>query len=128
MMPVKTLSLALAALAAVSAAPSPPAEKCNCHTWHNVTAYKGNWTATLTPLHEACTFIKPLDKEKVNCTTYDLPRGHFDISAGPGGEVGAFGYRPGPTADFNSMYALTLTRTDNARAREDGTLLFPVRM
>jgi len=79
------------------------------HTWHNVTAVKGMWEATLTSLHENMTFVRPLDQHHLNCTTYAKPRGHFSIG---NGTLGQFGFVPNLKDDFNVMYALTLLRTD----------------
>ena len=84
----------------------------NCHTWHNVSAFKGTWNATVVSLHEDMEFIH------TDCTPYEgnnWPGGKFvvDSTKGTAG-IGQFGFKPGDDDDFNSMYALTLIRTDES--------------
>jgi len=85
------------------------ADECNCHTWHNVTAYKGEWKATITSLHESATFVQPHSWKHENCTVLEQPRGHFNITPT---SVQTFGFKFGQGTDFDIMYALTLVRTD----------------
>jgi len=82
---------------------------CNCHTWHNVTASRGTWSVTVTATHEDATFVKPEDWRHLNCTNYKQPRGHFNISKE---KWGSFGYKFAAGDDFNSMYTMTVLRTD----------------
>lgn len=68
-------------------------------------------------IHEDATFVYPLDGSKTECMPFESPRGHFNITQVRYEE---FGFLPGPTADFSSMYALTLLRTDKTMEARGG--------
>jgi len=82
---------------------------CGCHTWHNVTAVKGEWKAIISTIDEDASFLR------LDCTEYNpngSSRGSFNVSSSPQSPQASFGFRFGPNADFNIMYVLTLLRTD----------------
>ena len=81
-------------------------KKCNCHTWHNVTAYKGSWTATISAVHEAATFYNG------DCNVIPNDKNNAFIVSDSNTTLPQFGYKPGPLADFDTSYALTFVRTD----------------
>ena len=76
-----------------------------------MSAFKGVWNATVVALHEDMEFIH------TDCAPYEggkWPGGKFVVDSTKAGAagIGQFGFKPGMDDDFNSMYALTLIRTD----------------
>ena len=86
--------------------------KCNCHTWHNVTAYKGTWTATVSAVHEAATFYNG------DCKVIPNDKNNAFIVSDSNTTLPQFGYKPGPLADFDTSYALTFVRTDKHQTKK----------
>ena len=90
--------------------------KCDCHTWHNVTAYKGTWQATISVVHEAATFYNG------NCHVIPNDKNIAFVVSDINTTLPQFGYKPGPTADFDTSYALTFVRIDKQHVK-NSTLL-----
>lgn len=94
----------------------PLDNKCGTHTWHNVTAYKGTWAASITPIDEPATFVRD------DCSEFPTI-GHFKVNTTYSPQ---FGFRIGKGDDFNVAYSLVFVRTDphEVQSNSSGRRLF----
>lgn len=77
------------------------------HTWHNVTAYRGTWTAQLSSLSQTAKFVHP------NCTEMSGATPNFEVVGGKpvAYDSATFGFKIAPGDTFNVAYSLSLVRT-----------------